>query len=45
MLLVAILALLVLIFGGLGFAVHALWIIALVVLVCCGVAYLLGARR
>lgn len=31
--------------GGLGFAVHILWYVALVALIACGVLYLLDRRN
>lgn len=45
MTLILVLLLLALLFGGLGFTAHVLWIAALVALIVCGVAYLTGARR
>lgn len=43
--LVLLLLLLALIFGGLGFAVHALWVIAVVLFLVWVVAALTGAGR
>lgn len=43
--LVLALLLLALLFGGLGFAVHVLWFVALVLLVCFAVGMLAGGGR
>lgn len=45
MALLIVLLVLALLFGGLGFAAHAVWIVAVVVLVAAGVLYLTGATR
>lgn len=45
MTLVLILLLLALLFGGAGFALHVLWIIAVIFAVGCAAAYLTGQRR
>lgn len=44
MALIVVLLLLALLFGGLGFAVHALWIVAVVLLAAWLVALLAGRR-
>jgi hypothetical protein len=40
-----VLLVLALLFGGIGFAVHTLWWVALVVIIIAGVLYLSGGRR
>lgn len=45
MTLLIVLLVLAVILGGVGFAVHAAWIAALVFLVVCGVLYLMGVHR
>jgi hypothetical protein len=42
---ILVLLILALIFGGLGFAIHALWIIAVVLFVVWAVAFILGRGR
>ena len=42
---ILVLLLLALIFGGLGFAIHALWIVAVVLLIAWAVAFALGRGR
>jgi hypothetical protein len=43
--LLIVLLVLALLFGGVGFAAHAFWVVAVVVLVAAGVLYLTGATR
>lgn len=45
MALLIVLLVLALLFGGLGFAAHVAWVVAVVVLVAAGVLYLTGATR
>ena len=45
MTLVLIFLVLALLFGGFGFAVHVLWVIAVIFAVGCAAAYLTGQRR
>jgi multisubunit Na+/H+ antiporter MnhG subunit len=42
---ILVLLILALIFGGLGFAIHALWIVAVVLLIAWVVAFALGRGR
>jgi len=42
---ILVLLLLALIFGGLGFAIHALWIVAVVLFIAWMVAFALGRGR
>ena len=42
---VLVLLLLALIFGGLGFAVHALWIVAVVLFIVWAIAFILSRSR
>jgi hypothetical protein len=42
---ILVLLLLALIFGGLGFAIHTLWIVAVVLFIIWAVAFILGRGR
>lgn len=42
---ILVLLILALIFGGLGFAIHALWIVAVVLLIAWAVMFALGRGR
>ena len=42
---ILVLLLLALIFGGLGFAIHALWIVAVILFIAWVVAFVLGRGR